>query len=135
MMVSALTAACVLAKNDLAEWDQGGVDAWDGWTDAVQRILKEANKQLSVGKRLPHGLSKSEYAKSLPFVDLIAELQKLLPKIYRRHDGSWTSLVQALWRAMRMRKERTRREIVAKKTEEAAEARKSPAKSVDIRRR
>src|SRR6476660_9858030 len=49
--------------------------------------------------------------RSLPFVDLIAGLQNLLPKEARKHGKTRDSLVQALWRARkRMREEQKRRE-------------------------
>jgi hypothetical protein len=105
MMVVALTEACSLAKVDLAEGSQGGVIPWDGWTDAITRNLARTKPPL------PRGLSKSEYATSLPFVDLIGALQEeLLPKKYRKHGDTRESLVQGLFRArQRLRKVRAER--------------------------
>ena len=103
MVVTALTEGCILARTDLAKWNQGELDPWDGWTDAITRILAKAG--------MLHGISKSKDTTSLPFVDLIAGLQNLLPKEARKHGKTRDSLVQALWRARkRMREERKLRE-------------------------
>jgi hypothetical protein len=100
MVARALTEACILAEMDLAKWNQGRVDPWDGWTDAITRILAKAG--------MPRGLSKS---KDTTFVGLIAGLQNLLPKEVRKHGQTRDSLVQALWRARKgMQEERKRRE-------------------------
>jgi hypothetical protein len=103
MVATALTEGCILARTDLRKWNQGKLDPWDGWTDAITRILAKAG--------MPKGISKSKNTRSLPFVDLIAGLQNLLPKGARKHGKTRDSLVQALWRARkRMREERKRRE-------------------------
>ena len=102
MLASALTAACEQAKIDAAEWNDGDVIPWDGWTDAIARILAKAG--------LAHGLSKSEFTTSHPFVERIAALQELLPEEHRRHGDTRDGLVQALVRARsRMRETRKRR--------------------------
>src|SRR5262249_30273163 len=101
-MAAALTEACDLAKADLAEDDQPDLIPWDGWTDAIARILEKA--------QLPRGVSKSEYSTSQPFVNLIAKLQELVPRKYRKHGETRDSLVQALFRARgRMDEARERR--------------------------
>jgi hypothetical protein len=61
MLASALTAACEQAKIDAAEWNDGDVIPWDGWTDAIARILAKAGLATVSAKvnlrRVIHSLS------------------------------------------------------------------------------